>query len=115
MTQASGSGPLLAIAGVSVHHGQLQALREVSLQVPAGHVHAMIGANGAGKSTLLRTIAGLHQPTAGSIHLDGVDITSLRPERRVAAGVALVPEGRRLFPSLSLEENLQVGAASRRN
>lgn len=114
MTQASGSVPLLTVAGLSVHHGQLQALHEVSLGVPAGHVHAMIGANGAGKSTLLRTIAGLHQPTAGRIHLDGADITGLRPERRVAAGIALVPEGRRLFSSLSVEENLRVGAASGR-
>ena len=93
-----------------MHHGQLQALREVSLAVPAGDVHAIIGANGAGKSTLLRTIAGLHQPSAGSVLLDGADVTGLRPERRVAAGIALVPEGRRLFPSLSVEENLQVGA-----
>jgi len=114
LARASADGPLLEVAGLSVHHGQLQALHEVSLGVPAGHVHAMIGANGAGKSTLLRTIAGLHQPTAGSVRLDGKDITGLRPERRVAAGIALVPEGRRLFPSLSVEENLQVGASSRR-
>ena len=106
--------PLLEVAGLSVHHGQLQALHDVSLAVPAGHVHAMIGANGAGKSTLLRTIAGLHRPTAGSVRLGGRDITGLQPERRVAAGVALVPEGRRLFPSLTVEENLQVGASSRR-
>jgi branched-chain amino acid transport system ATP-binding protein len=119
MTAASaapaGAGTqLLEVAGLSVHHGQLQALRDVSLAVPAGHVHAMIGANGAGKSTLLRTIAGLHPPTAGSVRLAGQDITGLRPERRVAAGIALVPEGRRLFPSLTVEENLQVGATSRR-
>ncbi|HEX5188306.1 MAG TPA: ATP-binding cassette domain-containing protein, partial [Streptosporangiaceae bacterium] len=73
-----------------------------------------IGANGAGKSTLLRTIAGLHKPTTGAILLDGADITRLRPEQRVAAGIAMVPEGRRLFPSLTLEENLQVGRASAR-
>jgi branched-chain amino acid transport system ATP-binding protein len=114
MTSDTIPGPLLEVRDLSVHHGQLQALREVSLQVPAGHVHAMIGANGAGKSTLLRTIAGLHRPSAGSIFLDGADVTSLRPERRVAAGIALVPEGRRLFPSLSVEENLKVGASSRR-
>jgi branched-chain amino acid transport system ATP-binding protein len=115
MTGTSGSEPLLTVTGLSVHHGQLQALHEVSLDVPAGHVHAMIGANGAGKSTLLRTIAGLHQPTAGCVRLDGDDITGLRPERRVAAGIALVAEGRRLFPSLSVEENLQVGATSKRS
>jgi branched-chain amino acid transport system ATP-binding protein len=114
MTAGHGAGPLLEARQLSVHHGQLLALREVSLEVPAGHVHAMIGANGAGKSTLLRTIAGLHRPSAGSIFLDGEEITGLRPERRVAAGIALVPEGRRLFPSLSVEENLQLGATSRR-
>ena len=69
----------------------------------------MIGANGAGKSTLLRTIAGLHRPAAGSIHLDGRDITALPAHERAASGVVLVPEGRRLFPSLTLEENLLVG------
>src|SRR5262249_2787283 len=108
------AGPLLEVRDVSVHHGQLQALRDVSLAVPAGSVHAMIGANGAGKSTLLRTIAGLHRPTSGSVLLDGADITALRPEQRVAAGLVMVPEGRRLFPSLTLEENLQVGLASGR-
>jgi len=115
MTADHAAGPLLEVRQLSVHHGQLLALREVSLRLPAGHVHAMIGANGAGKSTLLRTIAGLHRPSAGSIFLDGADITSLRPERRVAAGIALVPEGRRLFPSLSVKENLQLGATARRD
>ncbi|MGN6793330.1 MAG: ABC transporter ATP-binding protein [Streptosporangiaceae bacterium] len=113
---AGGSaGPLLEVRDLSVHHGQLQALHGVSLAVPAGSVHAMIGANGAGKSTLLRTIAGLHRPTTGSILLDGTDITGLRPDQRVAAGIAMVPEGRRLFPSLTVEENLQVGLASARS
>jgi branched-chain amino acid transport system ATP-binding protein len=115
MSAGTGPEPLLEVRNLSVQHGQLLALREVSLTVPAGHVHAIIGANGAGKSTLLRTIAGLHQPSAGSVLLDGADVTGLRPERRVAAGIALVPEGRRLFPSLSVEENLQVGATSRRD
>jgi branched-chain amino acid transport system ATP-binding protein len=79
-----------------------------------GEVYAIIGANGAGKSTLLRTVAGLHHPTAGSIRYDGKDVTRLRPERRATAGLVMVPEGRRLFPSLTLEENLQVGAAHAR-
>ncbi|MGO8957730.1 MAG: ABC transporter ATP-binding protein [Streptosporangiaceae bacterium] len=108
------AGPLLEVRNLSVHHGQLQALWGVSLQLPAGAVHAMIGANGSGKSTLLRTIAGLHQPSAGAVYLDGAEVTRLRPERRVAAGIALVPEGRRLFPSLTVEENLLVGQASAR-
>jgi branched-chain amino acid transport system ATP-binding protein len=114
MTATTDNRPLLEVRALSVHHGQLQALREVTLQVPAGVTHAMIGANGAGKSTLLRTIAGLHHPSSGSILLDGTDITEMRPARRVAAGIALVPEGRRLFPSLTVEENLLVGASSRR-
>jgi len=108
------SGPLLEVRDLTVHHGQLRALSLVSLRLPAGVVHALIGANGAGKSTLLRTIAGLHRPTAGSVLLDGTDVTRLRPERRVAAGIALVPEGRRLFPSLTVEENLLVGSTSAR-
>jgi branched-chain amino acid transport system ATP-binding protein len=114
MTTTDPDRPLLEVRGLSVHHGQLQALHEVSLQLPAGATHAMIGANGAGKSTLLRTIAGLHHPSAGSVLLDGEDISGVRPERRVKAGIALVPEGRRLFSSLTLEENLLVGSASGR-
>ncbi|HEY3902489.1 MAG TPA: ABC transporter ATP-binding protein [Streptosporangiaceae bacterium] len=102
--------PLLEVRDLVVHHGQLRALDSISLQVYPGEVYAIIGANGAGKSTLLRTIAGLHQPTAGTIRLDGLFLTSLRPERRATAGVGLVPEGRRLFGSLSVEENLKVGA-----
>ncbi len=113
--RASWSAPLLEVRDLSVHHGQLQALHGVSLAVPAGSVHAMIGANGAGKSTLLRTVAGLHRPTTGSVLLDGTDITRLRPEQRVAAGIAMVPEGRRLFPTLTVEENLLVGLTSARS
>ena len=83
----------------------------VSLRVLPGEVYAIIGANGAGKSTLLRTIAGLHHPTAGSISYAGKDVTRLRPEKRATAGILMVPEGRRLFPSLTLEENLKVGGS----
>ena len=106
--------PLLEVNELTVHHGQLKALDQVSFQVLPGEVYAIIGANGAGKSTLLRTVAGLHHPTAGSIRYDGKDVTRLRPERRATAGLVMVPEGRRLFPSLTLEENLQVGAAHAR-
>jgi branched-chain amino acid transport system ATP-binding protein len=102
---------LLQVRDLTVHHGQLRALHEVSLSVSEGEVYAMIGANGAGKSTLLRAIAGLDPPTSGSILLDGADVTRMRPERRVAAGIVMVPEGRRLFPSLTLEENLLVGSS----
>ena len=108
----SGNGaPLLEVRDLTVHHGQLRALSNVSLRVFPGEVYAIIGANGAGKSTLLRSIAGLHRPTSGSIVLDGANVTRARPERRVAAGIAMVPEGRRLFPSLTVEENLLVGSS----
>jgi branched-chain amino acid transport system ATP-binding protein len=113
-----GSGPeasetstaLLEVRDLTVHHGQLRALDHISLRVFPGEVYAIIGANGAGKTTLLRTIAGLHQPTEGSIVYDGKDMTKVRPERRATGGIVMVPEGRRLFGSLTVEENLQVGA-----
>jgi branched-chain amino acid transport system ATP-binding protein len=108
--QESGA-PLLEVRDLVVHHGQLRALSGISLTVFPGEVYALIGANGAGKSTLLRTIAGLHHPTTGSIRYDGHDVTRLRPEKRATAGIVMVPEGRRLFPSLSLEENLKVGGS----
>jgi branched-chain amino acid transport system ATP-binding protein len=101
---------LLEVSELTVHHGQLRALDQVSFQVFPGEVYAIIGANGAGKSTLLRTISGLHRPSGGSIRFDGRDVTRTRPERRATGGIVMVPEGRRLFPSLTLEENLQVGA-----
>jgi branched-chain amino acid transport system ATP-binding protein len=105
------SEPLLEVRELTVHHGQLRALDQVSLRVLPGEVYAIIGANGAGKSTLLRTIAGLHQPTSGSVWYDGKDVTRVRTERRATQGIVMVPEGRRLFGSLSVQENLQVGAS----
>jgi branched-chain amino acid transport system ATP-binding protein len=107
--------PALEVHDLVVHHGQLRALDAISFQVFPGEVYAIIGANGAGKSTLLRTIAGLHHPTSGSILFEGKDITRLRPERRATQGIVMVPEGRRLFGSLSVEENLQVGATYARS
>ena len=101
---------MLEVSGLRVRHGQLEALTDVSLALAIGETVAMIGANGAGKSTLLRTIAGLHRPAAGTIRLAGRDITGLPAHARVALGLVLVPEGRRLFGSLTLEENLLVGA-----
>jgi branched-chain amino acid transport system ATP-binding protein len=104
------SEALLEVESLTVHHGQLCALDDVSFMQREGEVLAVIGANGAGKSTLLRTIAGLHRPTSGCVRLDGKDINDLPVNRRVALGISLVPEGRRLFSSMTLEENLQVGA-----
>lgn len=101
---------LLEVRGLTAAHGQLQAVRDVSLAVDAGEVVAVIGANGAGKSTLLRSVAGLHRPLAGMVLLDGQDLTRLPAAQRARRGIVLVPEGRRLFPSLTVEENLLTGA-----
>jgi len=105
---------VLDVHHLTVRHGYLQALTDVSLRVAPGETLAIIGANGAGKSTLLRSIIGLHRPSAGSILIGGRDITLLPPHARVREGIALVPEARRLFPSLSVEENLLVGRSSGR-
>jgi len=107
----NGNTPLLEVRDLTVHHGQLRALDHISLRVFPGEVYAIIGANGAGKSTLLRTIAGLHHTTDGAILYDGKNMTRVRPERRATAGIVMVPEGRRLFGSLSVEENLKIGAS----
>ncbi len=108
------SGPLLVVEDLVARYGLLPAVRDVSLSVGNGEVVALVGANGAGKSTLLRTIAGAHPAAAGSIRLDGKDVTGLRAYHRVAAGLALVPEGRRLFADLTVEENLLVAAGRAR-
>jgi branched-chain amino acid transport system ATP-binding protein len=84
----------------------------VSVSVAPGAATALVGANGAGKTTLLRTIAGARFPTSGTIRYRDADLTTAPPHRRIAHGIALVPEGRRLFPSLTVEENIQVGAAA---
>jgi branched-chain amino acid transport system ATP-binding protein len=108
------SAALLEVAGVDAHHGQLQALFGVDLAVDEGDTVAMIGANGAGKSTLLHTIAGALRPTRGTVTFAGASLAGVAADHRVGLGIALVPEGRRLFPSLTLEENLLVGAHRRR-
>ncbi|HVV92747.1 MAG TPA: ABC transporter ATP-binding protein [Hyphomicrobiales bacterium] len=105
---------LLAIADLDVRHGLLQAVRGVSLAVEEGEVLALVGANGAGKTTLLRAIAGAHRPSGGRVLLDGEDVTHVSAHRRVGLGIALVPEGRRLFAGLTVEENLIVAGAHSR-
>jgi branched-chain amino acid transport system ATP-binding protein len=103
----------LEVHELDVRHGLLQAVRGVSLSVEQGETLALVGANGAGKSTFLRAIAGAPpRPAGGRIVFDRSDITRVRPHDRVAKGIALVPEGRHLFPSLTVEENLQVAARS---
>jgi len=106
---------LLEVSALAARHGLLQAVRDVSLEVDAGETIALVGANGAGKTTLLRTIAGAHRPSGGRIVFDGRDVTRLPAHERVRMGIALVPEGRRLFPELSVEENLRVAAAAGRS
>ncbi len=106
--------PLLELRAVDAFYGDFQALFGVSLRVSAGEVVAVIGANGAGKSTLLKSIAGLMSPRRGDILFDGKPIGTAPAFEVVARGIALVPEGRRLFPSLTVEENLKIGGQSRR-
>jgi branched-chain amino acid transport system ATP-binding protein len=101
---------LLELAGLELRHGQLEAVRSVSLSIGEGEVIALVGANGAGKTTLLRGIAGAHRPAAGTISFASADVTRTPAHKRVAIGIALVPEGRRLFPNLTVEENLRVAA-----
>lgn len=100
---------LLAVEGLDVHHGQLHAVRNFSLSVEAGQTVAVIGANGAGKSTLMRAIAGSHAASRGRISVSGTDVTRLPAHLRMRAGICLVPEGRRLFKSLTVRENLETG------
>lgn len=106
--------PLLEVDHVDVFYGDFQAISGVSLSLAAGEVLALIGANGAGKTTLLRAVTGLLAPRAGRIRFDGDDVTGLPAEALARRGVAMVPEGRMLFPSLTVEENLQIGTLTRR-
>lgn len=104
----------LTVEGLSVSFAGVPAVREMALSVATGGTVAVLGRNGAGKSTTLRTIAGLVRPDAGRVVLDGEDVTALGAEQRVKRGIVLVPEGRRLFPGLTVRENLAVGAHARR-
>jgi branched-chain amino acid transport system ATP-binding protein len=105
---------LLSVTGLDVHYGDFQAIYGIDLHLEEGETLAVIGANGAGKSTLLKAIAGLLAPTAGDIAFDGASILRTPPYKRVPMGIALTPEGRRIFKSLSVEENLKVGAHTKR-
>lgn len=109
------SSPVLEIERLRAGYGEVQILRDVSLKVEAGEMVTLVGSNGAGKSTLLNTICGIVRPTAGRVMLDGTDITGWPSEAIVAEGITQVPEGRRLFPQMTVYENLLIGAYRRRD
>jgi branched-chain amino acid transport system ATP-binding protein len=104
---------LLELEGVDAFYGRIQALRGISIRVEKGEVVALIGSNGAGKTTTLRTISGLMHPHNGTITFDGREITTTRPSRIVGLGISQSPEGRRLFPRMTVVDNLFMGAYSR--
>ncbi len=106
---------MLEVRGLNAGYGEVQILRDVSLSVQAGEIVTLVGSNGAGKSTLLNTMCGIIRPWAGSVHLEGADITGLNSEAIVARGITQVPEGRLLFPAMSVRENLLMGAYRRRD
>jgi branched-chain amino acid transport system ATP-binding protein len=106
--------PLLEIRNLVVRYGEIEALRGATIAVEAGQVVTLLGANGAGKSTTLRAISGLAKPTSGDILFDGKSIAGLGPEAIVRMGISHVPEGRRVFPGLSVKENIMLGASNRR-
>jgi branched-chain amino acid transport system ATP-binding protein len=105
---------LLELEDVVVHYGKIQALRGVTLHVASGEVVTLIGGNGAGKTTTLRTISGLRPLTSGAIRFEGEDVSGVPPHRRVEMGICQSPEGRRIFPGMSVRENLEMGAYTRR-
>ncbi len=105
---------MLKVQSLVASYGKIQALKGISLEVSQGEIVALIGANGAGKSTSLRTISGLLRPVSGSIHFEEEAIHSLPPEAIVSRGIVQVPEGRKIFPGLSVLENLEVGAYGRK-
>jgi branched-chain amino acid transport system ATP-binding protein len=106
---------ILEIRELSVHYGAVQALRGVSLKVPKGSIVCLVGANGAGKSTVLKTVSGLKRPTAGEVLFEGRPISGVAPHRLVRMGIVQCPEGRGVFPNLTVDENLDLGAYVRQD
>ena len=106
---------MLKVTDLKVSHGGIEALKGVSFSVEQGQIVTLIGANGAGKSTTLRTISGLVKPASGKIEFEGADITGKDAQKIVSSGIALVPEGRRVFDNLTVRENLKIGAYLRKD
>jgi branched-chain amino acid transport system ATP-binding protein len=113
VSEQAAAADVLSLDDVHVYYGAIHALKGVSLRVKAGEIVTLIGANGAGKSTTLRAINGLNQPRQGAIRFEGRDITRASPHTIVKNGIAQSPEGRRLFPRMSVTENLEMGAFQR--
>ncbi len=107
--------PILELKDVKTFYGSIEALKGISIEVHAGEIVTLIGANGAGKSTTLRSINGLNHPREGTIHFQGEDITDESPHNVVKMGISQSPEGRRLFPRMSVIENLEMGAFQRKD
>jgi len=106
---------MLEIENLSVHYGMIQAVRDVSFHVEKGEIVSLIGANGAGKTTILRTISGLTRSSKGKISFEGKGIEKQAPQKIVASGLSQVPEGRHVFPGLTVQENLEMGAFLRKD
>jgi branched-chain amino acid transport system ATP-binding protein len=106
---------LLELSGLKVRYGRIEAIHDMSITVEKGEVVSLIGANGAGKTTTMRTISGLLTPSAGSISFDGEDITKLAAHKRVALGISQAPEGRGVFPGMTVAENLDMGTFGRKD
>ena len=114
-TAAVGAEPVLEVAGLTAGYGAAPVLEDVRLTLRDGEMAAVLGANGAGKSTLMRTVVGLHRPERGSVRLSGRDITPFPANRSAREGLMLVPEGRQVFPELSVVDNIRLGAYTRRD
>ncbi len=106
---------ILEISNLSVAYGGIQAVKDISFAVPKGKIITLIGANGAGKSSTLRAIVGLEKPAQGSIRFQGEELSGLSTDAIVEKGITLVPEGRRVFPNLTVQENLKIGAYMRKD
>ena len=114
-SNGSTNGLVLRVDDIHTYYGSIHALKGISIDVREGEIVTLIGANGAGKSTTLRSINGLNRPRRGTIHFQGRDITGDRPHEIVKSGISQSPEGRKLFPRMSVRENLEMGAFQRRD
>lgn len=115
MQRIWGANQMLKIENLTSHYGRIQALHGVDLEVNEGELVALVGGNGAGKTTLLRAISGLQSATSGSVSFEGTDITTMAPEKRVRLNISQVPEGRQVFTALSVEDNIRLGAYTKKD